>query len=163
MPIQKTKPPESAQSAALRLLGRRDYSREELRRKLSAKGFPDPETEGVLGKLLSLRLLDDQKLARRLIDYYSGEKLWGPQKVFQKLIQRGIPAELARDLADREEDKGKAPERLRRIIRLKSKGQDLSSFSPREKRRLAGSLRQRGYGWEEIWEALREIGGSVEE
>ncbi len=163
MPAKKTKPAESAQTAGLRLLGRRDYSCEELRRKLVGKDFSESETEGVLEKFRNLGLLDDLKLARRLVESYSGERLWGPQKVFQKLIQRGIPAELSRELIERSEEDGKAPERLRKILQLKSKGQDLHALSPREKRKLANSLRQRGYAWDEVWEALQEIGGSVEE
>ena len=147
----------------MRLLGRRDYSRQELQRKLTAKGFSTGDTEGALAKFESLGLLDDRKLARRLVDFYAREKLWGPQKLFQKLIQRGIPAEVARDLIDGEEESGKAPERLRRVLHLKSKGQDLRSLPPQEKRRLANYLRQRGYGWNDIWEALQETGGSVEE
>jgi len=163
MPTQRSKSPENAESSALRLLGRRDYSRQELRRKLTAKGFSTGDTEGALAKFESLGLLDDRKLARRLVDFYAREKLWGPQKLFQKLIQRGIPAEVARDLIDGEEESGKAPERLRRVLHLKSKGQDLRSLPPQEKRRLANYLRQRGYGWNDIWEALQETGGSVEE
>jgi len=147
----------------MRLLGRRDYSREELLRKLSGKGFLAGEVERALVKFESLGLLDDQKLARHLVNYYSGEKLWGPRKVFQKLVQRGIPAEYARDLIDGEEERGKAPERLRKVLYPQLKGQDLHSLSPQEKRRLANYLRQRGYGWNDIWEALQEIGGSVEE
>jgi regulatory protein len=163
MPTQRSKSPESAETSAMRLLGRRDYSRQELLRKLIGKGFLAGEVEGVLVKFESLGLLDDRKLARRLVDYYSGEKLWGPQKVLQKLVQRGIPAECARDLVDGEEESGKAPERLRKVLHLKSKSQDLHSLSPQGKRRLANYLRQRGYGWNDIWEALQEIGGSVEE
>jgi regulatory protein len=147
----------------MRLLGRRDYSRQELLRKLTGKGFLTAEVEAVLEKFESLGLLDDGKLARRLADYYSGEKLWGPQKVFQKLIQRGIPAEFARELIGGKEEGGKALERLRKVLHLKSKGQDPHSLSPREKRRLANYLRQRGYGWNDIWEALQETGGSAEE
>ena len=163
MLTQRSKSPESAETSAMRLLGRRDYTRQELLRKLIGKGFLAGEVERVLVKFESLGLLDDRKLARRVVDYYSGEKLWGPQKVFQKLVQRGIPAEFARDLIDGEEESGKAPERLRKVLHLKSKGQDLHSLSPQEKRRLASYLRQRGYGWNDIWEALQEIGGSVEE
>jgi len=148
---------------AVRLLGRRDYSRQELLRKLSGKGFLPAEAEAVLEKFESLGLLDDRKLARRLADYYSGEKLWGPQKVFQKLIQRGIPAELAGDLTGGEEEGGRVRERLRKVLHLKSKGQAFHSLSPPEKRRLANYLRQRGYGWDDIWEALQETGGSLEE
>ncbi len=147
----------------MRLLGRRDYSHQELLRKLTGKGFLAGEVEGILAKFETLGLLDDRKLARRLVDLYCGEKLWGPQKVFQKLIQRGIPAELAKALIDGEEESGKEPERLRKVLHLKSKGQDLHSLLPEEKRRLANYLRQRGYGWNDIWEALQETGGSVEE
>ena len=163
MPTQRSKSPESAETSAMRLLGRRDYSRQELLRKLTGKGFSAAEIEAVLAKFEGLGLLDDRKLARRLVNYYSGEKLWGPQKVFQKLVQRGIPAECARDLIDGEEENGKASERLRKILHLKSKGQAFHSLSPPEKRRLANYLRQRGYGWNDIWEVLQEIGGSVEE
>jgi regulatory protein len=147
----------------MRLLGRRDYSRQELLRKLTGKGFLTAEVEAVLEKFESLGLLDDGKLARRLADYYSGEKLWGPQKVFQKLIQRGIPTELAGGLIGGEEEGRRVLERLRKVLHLKSKGQAFHSLSPPEKRRLANYLRQRGYGWDDIWEALQEIGGSVEE
>ena len=163
MPTQRSKSPENAESSALRLLGRRDYSRQELLRKLIGKGFLAAEVETVLEKFESLGHLDDRKLAQRLVNYYSEEKLWGPQKVFQKLIQRGIPAEFARDLIGGEEEGGKALERLRKVLHLKSKGQAFHSLSPPEKRRLANYLRQRGYGWNDIWEALQEIGGSVEE
>jgi regulatory protein len=163
MRTKRKEPPGDIGEYAMRLLGRRDYSREELLRKLTEKGFPAGDVEEVLVKFESLGLLDDRKLARRLFDYYSGEKLWGPQKIFQKLFQRGIPAEFARDLIKGEEESGKVPERLRKVLHLKSKGQTLNSLLPQEKRRLANYLRQRGYGWDDIWEALQKSGGSVEE
>jgi regulatory protein len=163
MPMKKEKPSGSAEAFAVRLLGRRDHSREELLRKLTGKGFSAGDVEEVLVKFESLGLLDDRKLARRLFDYYSGEKLWGPQKIFQKLLQKGIPAEFARDLIKGEEESGKAPERLRKVLHLKSKGQTVHSLLPQEKQRLANYLRQRGYGWDDIWEALQKTGGSVEE
>lgn len=161
--MKQAKHPESTEASAMRLLGKRDYSRQELLRKLTGKGFPAGEAEAVLAKLENLGLLDDRNLAGRLVSHYSGEKLWGPQKVFQKLIQRGIPAEFARDLIGGEEDSGKALEGLRKVLRQKLKGQNIRSFSPQEKRRMANYLRQRGYGWNDIWEAMQEIGGSVEE
>lgn len=161
--MKQAKHPESAEASAMRFLGRRDYSRQELLRKLTGKGFPAGEAEAVLAKFENLGLLDDRKLAGRLVSHYSGEKLWGPQKVIQKLVQRGIPAEFARDLIGGEEHSGKALERLRKVLRQKMKGQDPRSFPPQEKRRMANYLRQRGYGWNDIWEAMQEIGGSVEE
>jgi regulatory protein len=163
MPSRKLKPAESAEASAIRLLGRRDYSRSELRRKLIGKGFSAAEVDGVLTQFDTRGLLDDWKLAQRLAGYYSREKLWGPQKLLQKLIQRGIPVEMARDVTDREEESGRTPERLRVILRHKLKARDSLSLSAQDRQRLANYLRQRGYAWDDIWEALQEIGGLLEE
>ena len=163
MATKKTKPPESAQAAALRLLGKRDYSREELRRKLAEKDFPAEEADGVLGDFERRGLLDDSKLAQRLARLYSEEKLWGPQKVLAKLSRRGIPLQLAKDLVDRESPVGTTQDRLRKALDLKLRRTDPQALSPQEKRRVANYLRQKGFGWEDIWEALRETGGSTEE
>jgi len=163
MPIRKTKPPESAPAAAFRLLGRRDYSREELRRKLSGKGFPAGEADGVLADFERRGLLDDSKLAQRLAQLYSREKLWGPRKVLAKLSQRGVPFHLAKDVVEQESPVETTQDRLREALNLKLRRTDPQALSPQEKRRVANYLRQKGFGWEDIWEALRETGGSTEE
>jgi regulatory protein len=160
---KSTNLPESAQAAALRLLGRRDYSCQELRRKLAGKGFPAEEVDGVLGDFKGRGLLDDSKLAQRLAQFYSREKLWGPQKVVAKLSQRGIPLQLAKDLVEQESPSGTTQDRLRKAMDLKLKRPTPHALSLQEKKRLANYLRQRGYGWEDIGEALRETGGSTEE
>jgi len=163
MPSKHLKPAETPEATAMRLLGRRDYSRSELRRKLTGKGFSPGEADGVLSQFEARGLLNDLKLAQRLAGFYLREKLWGPQKLLQKLVQRGIPVEMAREVMDREEESGRTPERLRVILRHKLRGRDSLSLSVREKQGLANYLRQRGYAWDDIWEALQEIGGSLEE
>jgi regulatory protein len=163
MPSTPSKKQESAETSALRLLGRRDYSRSELRRKLTGKGFSNEEAEGVLSQFEDRGLLNDRRLAQRLADSYSREKLWGPQKLLQKLVQRGIPGEMARQVLNREEDGGRTRERLRVVLRNKMKGQDPLSLSARERKRLANYLHQRGYAWDDIWEAMQETGGLLEE
>jgi len=80
-----------------------------------------------------------------------------------KLSQRGIPPQVGKDLVEQESADGMAQDRLRKALDLKLKKPPPHILSPREKRRLAGYLRQRGYEWEDIWEALRETGGSTEE
>ena len=54
-------------------------------------------------------------------------------------------------------------ERLQRVLRMKLKGQVPEELLPNEKRRLANYLRQRGFFWEDIMEALQKAGGLVEE
>jgi len=163
MSSKRMKPAETVEASALRLLARRDYSRSELRRKLAGKGFSAAETDRVLAQCEARGFLNDRILAQRLAGFYSREKLWGPQKLLQKLIQRGVPVEMAREVITLEEDSGRTPERLRVILQHKLKGRDSLSLSAQDKKRLANYLQQRGYAWDDIWEALQETGGSVEE
>jgi regulatory protein len=163
MPSKQPKPVETAEATVLRLLGRRDYSRSELRRKLTGKGFPAGEADGVLARFEARGLVNDWNLAQRLASFYSREKLWGPQKLLHKLVQRGIPVDMVRQVIDLEEESGGTPERLKALLKHKLKGRDSRSLSGQDRRRLANYLQQRGYAWDDIWEALQEIGGSIEE
>jgi regulatory protein len=148
---------------ALRLLGIRDYSRAEMERKLTASGMGLRETQKIIGGLEARGLIDDQRYARRLAGFYFREKLWGPQKIVQKLLQKGIALELARGLTEESGEGGFYREGLKKILRSKLKGKDLREMLPREKRRMAGYLHRRGFPWEDVMEVFREAGGSTEE
>jgi regulatory protein len=164
MPKKQAKSPEEGGEVALRLLGFRDYSREEMRRKLLRKGLEAREVEGVLGRLEARGLLDDQRFARRLAAFYTLEKLWGPQRVLQKLLQKGIARELAGRVTDEAAGEGgSSRERLRKVLGSKTKRRGLEKMSSPEKKRLAGYLYQRGFPWDDIIEVLQEAGGSTEE
>lgn len=163
MRTKRDNPPAKAEEIALRLLGLRDYSREEMRRKLTCKGLNPGEIEEALKKLEGRGLIDDRGYGLRLAAFYTREKLWGAQRVMERLLQKGIALELARDITDQTEEQGPARERIRRLLRLKLKGQGLNELLPQEKRRLVNHLRQRGFLWDDIMEALQEAGGSTEE
>jgi SOS response regulatory protein OraA/RecX len=70
---------------------------------------------------------------------------------------------MAREVINLEEESGRAPDRLRAILQNKLKGRDSRTLSVQDKKRLASYLQQRGYSWDDIWEALQETGGSAEE
>jgi len=149
--------------SALRLLARRDYGREEMGRKLKEKGFQSEEVEKILETLAAQGLLDDGRYAQHLATLYSREKLLGPQRIVQKLMQKGIGVELAKEVTARAEENLPSLDRLRKLLRAKLKGQGLDRLLPQQKRRLVNYLRQRGFPWEDISEALREAGGFSEE
>ena len=154
---------QKAEESALRLLARRDHSREEMRRKLRAREFTPQETEAALRWLEEREMLDDRRYAEKLAISLAREKLLGPQRLSQKLFQKGIPAELAREALEKADELLAAGERLRTIIRLKLKGRSPEEIDPEERRKLVGYLRQRGFSWEDIREAFRETGGFTEE
>ncbi len=158
MPRKRLGSREEGEASALRLLGRRDHSREEMRRKLIQRGLAGRETDEVLAKLAARGLLDDDRYARHLASLYAGEKLWGPQRIMQRLLQKGISPETAREAAGHAEEDAPSRERLRKVLRLQMKGQTMEAISPLEKRRLGDYLRRRGFRWEEILDALGEEG-----
>ncbi len=155
--------PGGGEESALRLLGIRDYSREEMRRKLTAKGFGAGEVEEVVRKLEVRGLIDDLRYARRLAGYYAREKLWGRPAVIHRLVRRGIEPDTARHAADLAEEEGPTRERLEKALRIKLKGKGPAGMLPREKMRVISYLRYRGFLLEDIMEAFREAGGSTEE
>ncbi len=163
MPTNRSKPAESGEASALRLLAIRDHSREEMRRKLRGKGLGPEEVEEILQRLQASRLIDDRRYARHLAALYSREKLWGPQRLAQMLGNKGIASELTEEAVQLAEEECPSRERLRRLLRSKIKSQGPGSVAPREKRRLADYLHRRGFPWEDIQEALEETGDSAEE
>ncbi len=153
----------SAEESALRLLAQRDYSREEMRRKLTAKGFPPGEIEAALGELEAKKFLDDFRYAQRLAIALARGKFLGPQQIRQKFFQKGIPADLAQAAMAIAEVTVPATERLQKVMRMKLKGRLLEEVTLAEKRKLANTLRRKGFSWEDIQEAFRELGGFTEE
>ena len=108
-------------------------------------------------------MLDDRRFAQALAISLTQEKLLGPQRVRQKLFQKGIPAELAQEAVKNADELLAAGERLRMVMRMKLKGRNPEGIFPEERRKLAGYLRQRGFSWEDIGEAFQETGGFTEE
>ena len=154
---------QSAEESALRLLARRDYSREEMRRKLTAKGYPSGEIDDTLRKLEIQKILDDSRYAQHLAMAFGKEKFLGPQQMSQKFFQKGIPADLAKAAIAIAESTLPVNERLKNILRMKLKGRLLEELAPNEKRKLVDTLRRKGYLWEDIQEAMRESGGLPDE
>ena len=154
---------QKAEESALRLLAQRDHSREEIRRKLQARGFTPEEIEKALKWLEEREFLDDLRYAQKLAFSLAKEKLLGPQRIRQKLFQKGIPAGLVKEVVEKADETLAAGERLQIAMRMKLKGRSPEEIFPDERRKLAGYLRQRGFSWEDIREAFQETGGFTEE
>lgn len=79
---------ESLKSMAMRLLGRREYTRRELGKKLLLKGSNAQEVEELLGDLECKGWLDD----RRYVEAYirSKRQRFGTRKILQDLESKGV-------------------------------------------------------------------------
>ncbi|NTW10628.1 MAG: recombination regulator RecX [Chlorobiaceae bacterium] len=152
MTSQPDKLPENALALALKLLGIRSHSREELERKLRQKGFTEDIRVPVIEKLASRGLLDDREFGIELLKSRSKRKPSGKLKLGAELRKKGVPDPVIGDLL-KEIDTGelcmRAAEKKFALLRSPSEAA--------RKKKLESFLRNRGFSWQEIREAIERF------
>ena len=89
---------QAVQTAALRLLARREYSSQELTRKLAARGHPIAVIKSVLAELTQSDWLNNTRFVTQRVQQRIGQG-WGPLRIRQELLTLGIEnAMIAADL-----------------------------------------------------------------
>ncbi len=83
----------AARGSALRLLGRRDFARAELARKLLDQGYAAAAVEEAVAELVEERLLDDARLVENAVRAHAGRG-HGPLRIRQELSAAGIASDL---------------------------------------------------------------------
>ncbi len=142
--------PATAWGAAIGLLARRDLSEGEVRVKLLAREFGEPEVEETISRLRERRYLDDRSLAEAVARTQARTRHQGPLKVRAHLRRRRIPEALALEVVRAEFPAGAESERavsaLRRLrpapAASRDGGRD-SGATPAERRKEAGRLFRR--------------------
>jgi regulatory protein len=141
----------TAKDRALRLLGVRSRSREELRRRLIAAGFEPDKVERALADLQAVGLIDDERFARELARDRVSRRLEGDRMVRSALLRKGVARELADQVvADAgDQDERAADLATRKVARM-------ARLEPQVAyRRLVGLLVRRGHPPEAAREAAR--------
>jgi len=82
--------------AALDALARRDYSTEELRRKLLEKGYDAAVVAPLLDVLRAEKLLDDRRYTENFVAYHA-VRGQGPLRIRADLRRHGIPGSLVEE------------------------------------------------------------------
>ncbi|MBI3928103.1 MAG: regulatory protein RecX [Armatimonadetes bacterium] len=124
-----------AKLLALRLLSRREHTRKELRRKLSARGFCPTVVEQLLDWLVERDYLCDQRFAEAFVRGRSSRG-YAPARMVQELTARGIERELAREIVQGTEP----PDLLERAVEVAR-----SRSSSRGAEQVYRFLRRRGF------------------
>ncbi len=88
-----------AKRSAYYMISCRDYSENELRRKLSMKTTPQAADEAV-EKMRQLKMLDDESYARNLAQHYLERKHYAGKRILLELRQKGISSQLAQQAVD---------------------------------------------------------------
>lgn len=144
---------DSALKYALKLLGYRDRSLAEMRRKLAGKGFRDEVIDRTLSYLEGKGFVDDRKLAELLRRDAVERRHLGAQGVRSCLLRRGIAADIADEISAAGNDYlGSAALFIEKRLRSM---RHLDSVTL--KRRLWGLLARRGYAPDEIRQVLEKM------
>jgi regulatory protein len=141
---------------AVRLLSRKSYTEQELRRKLDKRFPQSPANDQVIRRCRELNFLDDGQYARFFARNRIIERLWGPHRVLFELEQRGVPPALAQAAVEEVWQETSQEDVLERALGkwLKSPGrlhrlQDLA--------RLQNYLLRQGFDSAKIRERLSRI------
>ena len=151
-PEDRPSPPTgSARIAALRLLGRREYSTTELTQKLTDRGYDAAEIDRTLADLVRERILDDRRVAEAHVRTASRVKGRGIVRIRRELQARGIPAGVV-DEVTQELSPDDQLAAIARFVTRKTAGRrpDVAT-----RRRLFQHLIRRGFPVDLIARALR--------
>ena len=136
-----------------RLFNRNVYSENEIRKKLSLKGFDDV-VEETIAILKQLGMLNDEKFARYLASNIAEFKKYGPNRIRNMLIAKGYDEFLVDDvISELDVDFAKmATDNARLFLK---KRHFKNSYEAR--RKLYSHLIYKGFSAETIEETLKEI------
>jgi len=142
-------PKGTAKDRALRLLGVRWRSREELRRRLRQAGFDAEEICEALDDLERAGLVEDERFARELVRDQATRRLAGDRVIRNALREKGVAPEIAEAVLEETGDEAERALELasRRAARMLGLDPDAAY------RRLQGLLLRRGFSYAVATEA----------
>lgn len=149
---------------ALRLLTARDYSVLSMQRKLQQRRYEPQEVQTAVERLVTEGYLHDRRYAERLIAAAKESGRFVGYRLRQELLRRGIPAELLNELLcdDTVEEPGQQVQTAKQLVARRYPGVELHLADERERRRIAGFLQRRGYGFATIRELFQHSGSDFE-
>ena len=140
-------------TTAADLIGRRAMSRASLEKKLQEKGASEAEARYAAEWLEAIGAIDDADYAALLANHCARQG-YGPQRVKQKLFEKGVPRDLWDDALATLPDPAEA---IDGYLRSKRRGE----LDEKEKKRLADGLLRRGFAWSDIRAGLNRLGAEI--
>jgi regulatory protein len=149
-----------ATGSALNLLTSRPRSSQEVRTRLKQKGFAEPAIEEAMERLENWHYIDDADFARYWVENREANRPRGRRLLEQELRHKGVDREVARSAIDAAE-----PDEFAAALELATgKMRSYANLDPQvARRRLAGFLGRRGYGFDVIGPVLLRVFGEQDE
>ena len=125
-------------NTAGRILSCRQYSRNEMKRKLHDKGFADEEIEAVLLKLEEYKLIDDMEYAKSYVRGFLAKNR-SKRVIKYELSKRLINADIIEEVIENIDDK----EQLEKLIAKKFPEADVDDYI--QKQKIYQYIRSKGF------------------
>ena len=146
----------NVKATAADLVGKRAMSRRDLERKLQNRGASETEARYAAEWMEAIGAINDADYAA-VLARHCADLGYGPQRVREKLYEKGVPRELWDDALDALPDSaGQIDAFLERKLRGRVPDQ-------REKTRLCDALLRRGFSWPEVKAGLNRLGSEIED
>lgn len=157
-----------AKRRGLMLLGKKEYTRREMEKKLAADGYPESVVLAVLEYLSELHYVDDSSFAERYAFHLLGRL--SEREIFQKMLQKSFSTETIKEAisaakerykeensfseAEEEADSPQA-EAIKSFLR--KKGYHPETTDEEKKKKLTMALYRKGFELSDIRAVLGEI------
>ena len=158
--LVRTETLRKARESALRLIGYRDRSVSELRRRLIGKGYAEDITDEVIDRFCRAGLLDDGKFSRDWVEARMASKPMGKSRLAWELRSKGVSAATVEEALENVEEEAEESAALE-LARARLGKMDPED--PSLKSRLGSFLRRRGFGWEVINRVLNELVNDIDD
>jgi len=148
---------DATKKRALRILGNRSFSEQEMLKRLTGKGESQDNAEETVRWLVELGYINDSAYAGLIVSHYSA-KGYGGARIKDELYKRGIPRGLWDEqlsVLDEEDMSDCALEFLRKKLRGSEDKDDL--------RRASAALVRRGYSYDDARVAMNRYLESLDE
>ena len=136
------------------MTGRRMLSRKEVKERLIKKGAEETEAEETAAWLETLGAVDDAAYAGVIVRHFAALG-YGPGRIRQEFVKRGIAKELWEETLTQLGDPGLAIEKF-----MAGK---MRTGDKKERKKIADALLRRGFSWSDIRPVLNRWGEEIEE
>lgn len=143
-----------ATNQAVRLLGFRPRSRSEISTRLRRNGFSDEAISAAIEKMVDYGYVNDEDFASFWVENRQQHRPRGRRALKDELRERGVPPEII----DRAIDEADIDEFGAALELARQRSERLQGLEHQVwRRRLAGFLQRRGYGWDIVRQVLQEL------
>jgi len=135
--------PESTKKRALKILGNRSFSEQEMFKRLTGKGETEENAAEAVRWLVELGYINDHDYAVLIVRHYSA-KGYGVARIRDELYKRGIPRDLWDEKLD-EINEDEMEDAALAFLKKKLRGSDDKD----DLRRASDALVRRGYSYDD--------------